>query len=139
MIADLVQQFAGSSEAAKLLGQLQGQGLSADQAQGAITARAEGAAEALQGGGLAGLLGGGGGGGGIGSALGGMLGGGGALGGMLGGGGAGGGVAGLPASVVKQISATVATKTGLSEVMATTAVSLVLPRVVDFVKSKLGG
>lgn len=139
MIDQLLSQFAGSSEAASLLGPLQQAGLSPAQATSAVSATAEGAASAAQNGGLASLLGGG---GGL-AGMAGMLGGGGGLGGMLGGlagGGAPTGAAGgLPPQLVDTIAATVAKKTGLSPEMAKSAVTLVLPKVIDFVKSKMGG
>ena len=119
------------------------------------------------GGGLGGLLGGGGaaalggllgggGGGGLGGALGGLLGGGGAapaggglggaLGGLLGGGGAGAALGGalgmnttgLPGPVVDTITKFVAEKSGLDEGKARMAVNVVLPKLVEFVKSKMG-
>jgi hypothetical protein len=120
------------------------------------------------GGGLGGLLGGGGaaalggllgggGGGGLGGALGGLLGGGtpapaagglgGALGGLLGGGGGAGAAlggalgmntTGLPGPVVDTITRFVAEKSGLDEAKARMAVNVVLPKMVEFVKSKMG-
>ncbi len=143
MIEGLVQQFLGSGDASQVLGQLQQQGMSPAQAQGAVTATAEGAAQAAASGGLGDLLGGG---TGMAGMLGGLMGGGGAaggLGGMLGslGGAAGSGAAsggsGLPPQLVDTIAQVVSQKTGLSADMAKTAVNVVLPKVIDFVKSKL--
>lgn len=164
MFESILTQFAGSGEAASLLPLLQQQGLTPDQARGAVAATAEGAAQEARSGGLAGLLGGA---GGVAGALGGLLGGGakrdadtggglgGALGGALGGmlGGKGGDVAtaerpgatgatapgGLPAGVIDSVARHVAAKTGLSPDMARTAVNLVLPRVIAFARSKLPG
>ncbi|MFN7146642.1 MAG: hypothetical protein ACK4YP_22905 [Myxococcota bacterium] len=166
MIESILAQFAGSGEASTLLSQLQQQGLSPQQAQCALSATAEGAAQEARSGGLAGLLGGS---GGVAGALGGLLGGGakrdgdtggglggalgGALGGMLGGAKGGADVAtaerpgatgatapgGLPAGVIDSVTRHVATKTGLAPEMARTAVNLVLPRVVAFAKSRLTG
>jgi len=150
MIDMLLQQFAGSGPAKEALSDLTAQGLSEGDAKNAVAATADGAAQALagDGGGLGGALGGllgGGGGGGLGGALGGLLGGGGgglggALGGLLGGGGGGGGgdVAGIPAAVVDKIAGVVAEKTGLPAMQAKLAVSVVLPKVVAFVKEKMG-
>lgn len=140
MIEQLVSQFAGSPEAAQLLGPLQQAGLTPAQATSAVGATAEGAASAASSGGLASLLGGG---GGLAGMAAGMLGGGGGLGGMLGGLAGGGAPAaatgGLPPQLVDTIAATVAQKTGLSPQMAKSAVTLVLPKIIDFVKSKMGG
>ncbi|MBX7196293.1 MAG: hypothetical protein K1X94_29845 [Sandaracinaceae bacterium] len=145
MIEGLVQQFLGSGEASQVLGQLQQQGMSPQQAQHAVSATAEGTVQAaaqgnlgdlLGGGGLAGALGGLMGGGGGGGGLGGLLGG---LGGLAGGApaGAAGGSA-LPPQLVDGIATFVSQKTGLQPAMAKTAVNVVLPKIVDFVKSKLG-
>ena len=141
MIEGLVQQFLGSGEASQVLGQLQQQGLSPQQAQGAVSATAEGAAQAATQGNLGDLLGGGG----LAGALGGLMGGGGGgLGGLLGGlagGGAPsatGGGSSLPPQLVDSIAQIVSQKTGLQPAMAKTAVNVVLPKIVDFVKSKMG-
>lgn len=139
MIEQLVSQFAGSPEAAQLLGPLQQAGLTPAQATSAVGATAEGAASAASSGGLASLLGGG---GGLAGMAAGMLGGGGGLGGMLGGlagGAAPAATGGLPPQLVDTIAQTVAQKTGLSPQMAKSAVTLVLPKIIDFVKSKMGG
>jgi hypothetical protein len=145
MIDALIQQFAGSGEAGQVLSQLQAQGLSPQQAQGAVAATAEGAANALSTGGLAELLGGS---AGLGNMLGGMLGGGGApaglgdmLGGMLGGGGSAisGGVGGLPPAMVETIANTIASNTGISAEMARNAVNLILPKLLQFAKSRMAG
>jgi len=139
MIEGLVQQFLGSGEASQVLGQLQQQGLTPQQAQGAVTATAEGTAQAAASGGLGDLLGGAGGLGAIGGLLGG--GGGGGLGGLLGGlaGGApAAGGSGLPPQLVDTIANVVSQKTGLPAATAKTAVNVVLPKIIDFVKSKLG-
>jgi hypothetical protein len=140
MIEGLVQQFLGSGEASQVLGQLQQQGLSPQQAQGAVSATAEGAAQAATQGSLGDLLGGG---GGLAGALGGLVGGGGGggLGGLLGGLAGGAptpGGSGLPPQLVDSIAQIVSQKTGLDPAMAKTAVNVVLPKVVDFVKSKMG-
>jgi len=89
----------------------------------------------LGGGGLGGLLGGGGGGGSGG--LGGLLGGGGGgLGGMLGG--LVGGSSGLPPAITEKIASFVAEQTGLGVDKARLAVNVVLPKVMEFVKAKMG-
>ena len=80
----------------------------------------------------------------------GVLGGGGvagALGAMMGGGGFGAGLSaltgggaatgGLPAALIDLVVGLVASKTGLSPELARTAVNVVLPQVVAFVKSRL--
>ena len=153
MIEGLVQQFLGSGEASQVLGQLQQQGMSPQQAQHAVSATAEGTVQAaaqgnlgdlLGGGGLAGalggLMGGGGGGGGLGGLLGGLggLAGGAPQGGGSPGGSVGGSVGALPPQLVDGIATFVSQKTGLQPAMAKTAVNVVLPKIVDFVKSKLG-
>ena len=147
MIEAIIKQFAGSTEAQGLLSSLTGNGLTPAQAQGALTATAEGAAQSLtQGGGgdLAGMLGGlmGGGGGGAASMLGGLMGGGGGgggvagmLGGLMGGGGA---PAGLPAGLVDSVATFVAQKTGLAQEHAKMAVNVILPKLMDYAKSKMG-
>jgi hypothetical protein len=133
MIEGLVQQFLGSGEATGLLAHLQGQGLTAPQAQGALTATAEGTAQVVQEQGLAAL-----GGGGLAGAVGSVLGGGGLAGGlgaMFGGGAPAAG--GVPSALVDTVAGVVASKTGLSADLAKMAVNLVLPHVIAFVKSKL--
>ncbi len=170
MLDSLMQQFLGSGAASETVSALTQQGLNQPQATSALSATAEGAMQALggggDGGGLGGLLGGGGaaalggllggGGGGLGGALGGLLGGGGnaapaggglggALGGLLGGGGAGAALGGalgmnttgLPGPVVDTITKFVAEKSGLDEGKARMAVNVVLPKLVEFVKSKM--
>jgi hypothetical protein len=147
MMQALLQQFAGSSGAADVITSLTGQGLSRDEAEKAVSATAEGAAAQFGGDGVAGLLGGlmgGGGGGGGGGAmgmLGGLMGGGGGGGamGMLGGlmgGGAAASSGGLPPEVLAGIARFVADKTGLSADKAQLAVSVVVPRVIAFIKDK---
>lgn len=178
MIDTLMQQFLGSGAASDTVSALTGQGLSQPEATSALSATAEGAVQALSGGGdggglggalggllggggagaaLGGLLGGGGDGGGLGGALGGLFGGGdapaaggsglgGALGGLLGGGGAGAALGGalgmnttgLPGPVVDTITKFVVEKSGLDEGKARMAVNVVLPKIVEFVKSKMG-
>lgn len=144
MIEGLVQQFLGSGEAAQVLGQLQQQGLSPQQAQGAVTATANGVAQAASQGDLSSLLGSGAALGMLGSLLGGGQGGGG-LGGLIGAlaGGAPAGqsaapAGGLPPQIVDSIAGFVTEKTGLAQPMAKTVVGIVLPQIIDFVKSKLG-
>jgi hypothetical protein len=74
-------------------------------------------------------MGGGGGGGGLGGLLGGLAGGAPA---------GGGGGTTLPPQLVDSIAQIVSQKTGLQPAMAKTAVGVVLPKIIDFVKSKLG-
>jgi hypothetical protein len=143
MMQALLQQFAGSSGAADVITSLTGQGLSRDEAEKAVSATAEGAAAQFGGDGVAGLLGGlmGGGGGGAMGMLGGLMGGGGGGGamGMLGGlmgGGAAASSGGLPPEVLAGIARFVADKTGLSPDKAQLAVSVVVPRVIAFIKDK---
>lgn len=133
MVDVLVKQFLGSGEAAGLLGQLTQQGLTPPQAQGALTATAEGTAQVVQEQGLGAL-----GGGSVAGALGALMGGGGLAAGLgaLTGGGQG---AGVPAALAEAVAGMVATRTGLSPALARTAVDLVLPQVVAYVKSKLAG
>lgn len=132
MIEGLIKQFLGSGTAGEAVAALKGKGLSEDQAKGAVDATAKGAVEALGGGG-----GGEGGGmlGGLGGALGGLLGGGGGgaggLGALLGGG-------GVPPAILDQVVGFVTQKTGLSEEHARMAANVVLPKIIDFVKSKMG-
>ena len=141
MMQELLKQFAGSSGAADVVNSLAGQGLSRDEAEKAVTATAEGAAAQLGGGGAAGMLGGllGGGGGGAMGMLGGLMGGGGGgamgmLGGLMGGGAPA--SSGLPPEMMATIARFVAEKTGLSPDKAQLAVSLVVPKVLEFLKSK---
>ncbi|UQA61181.1 hypothetical protein [Polyangium aurulentum] len=127
MIEGLIQQFLSSGAGKQAVEHVAGQGLGQAQAEAAVQATAEGAAEAVTsggggGGGLAGLLGGGGGLGALAGALGGV-----------GGGGS------LPPGVVDGIAKAVAGKAGIDENMARTVVNAVLPRVMEFVKSKMGG
>jgi predicted lipid-binding transport protein (Tim44 family) len=127
MMQALLQQFAGSSGAADVITSLTGQGLSRDEAEKAVSATAEGAAAQFGGDGVAGLLGGlmGGGGGGAMGMLGGLM-----------GGGAAASSGGLPPEVLAGIARFVADKTGLSPDKAQLAVSVVVPRVIAFIKDK---
>jgi hypothetical protein len=130
MIENLVQQFMGSGAFGQAVDALKGQhGLDDQQARGAVQATAEGTAEAMKsgGGGLGGLLGGLTGGGGLGG-----------LAGMLGGGSAG-GAGGLPPQLVDTVANFVAGRTGLDDTKARAVVAMVLPKVIDFAKSKFGG
>jgi hypothetical protein len=113
MMQALLQQFAGSAGAADVISSLTGQGLSKDEAEKAVTATAEGAA----------ALGGGGGGGAMGM-----------LGGLMGGGAAA--SSGLPPEMMATIATFVADKTGLSPDKARLAVSVVVPKVIAFIKEK---
>jgi hypothetical protein len=139
MIQSLLQQFAASAGAADVVRTLTGEGLSAAEATQAVHATAEGAAEQLgnnPAGALGGLLGGGSAGGALGM-LGGLLGGGGGggmLGGLLGGGGSG--EPGLPPELMAGIARFVADKTGLSPDKAQLAVSVVVPKIIAFVREK---
>jgi hypothetical protein len=143
MMQEILKQFAGSSGASDVVQSLARQGFSASEAEGAVQATVEGAAAQLGGGGgamgmLGGLLGGGGGGGAMGM-LGGLMGGGGGgamgmLGGLVGGGAPA--SSGLPPELMATIARFVAEKTGLAPEKAQLAVSLVVPRVIDFLKSK---
>jgi hypothetical protein len=142
MMQALLQQFAGSSGAADVVHSLTGQGLSRDEAEKAVSATAEGAAAQLGGdggGGAMGLLGGLMGGGAMGM-LGGLMGGGGGGGamGMLGGlmGGGAPASTGLPPELMATIARFVADKTGLSPDKAQLAVSIVVPKIIAFVKEK---
>jgi hypothetical protein len=148
MIQSLLQQFAASAGANDVVQSLTGQGFTAAEATKAMHATAEAAAEQL-GGNPAGLLGGllGGGGGGAMGMLGGLLGGGdaggnagggamGLLGGLLGGASGSSAPTGLPPEVMATIARFVADKTGLSPEKAQLAVSVVVPRVIAFVKEK---
>jgi hypothetical protein len=145
MMQALLQQFAGSSSAADVVGSLTGQGLSRDEAEKAVSATAEGAAAQLgdlsSGGGAMGMLGGlmGGGGGGAMGMLGGLMGGGGGgamgmLGGLMGGGAPA--SSGLPPEVMAAIARFVADKTGLSPDKAQMAVAVVVPKVIAFLQQK---
>ncbi len=128
MIENLVQQFLGSGAFGQAVDALKGQhGLDDQQARGAVQATAEGTADAIKsGGGLGGLLGGLTGGGGLGG-----------LAGMLGGG--GGGAGGLPPQLVDTVATFVAGRTGLDAGKARAVVGMVLPKVIEFAKSKFGG
>lgn len=140
MFADLMKQFTSSRDAEKVVSQLTGKGMSAEEAQRAVAATAEGAAEEASHGGLASLIGQGG----IAGAVSDVLGGGG-LGRSLG---ASPGpqsrstksqrTSGLEPQIIDRVAATVARKTGLSADKAKTAVNAVLPRAIDFAKQKLG-
>jgi hypothetical protein len=128
MMQEILKQFAGSSGASDVVQSLARQGFSASEAEGAVQATVEGAAAQLGGGGgamgmLGGLLGGGGGGGAMGM-----------LGGLVGGGAPA--ISGLPPELMATIARFVAEKTGLAPEKAQLAVSLVVPRVIDFLKSK---
>src|SRR5688572_20831531 len=138
MMDNLVKQFVGSSLGQQAVQQLTGQGLSADQANKAVEATAQGTAEQVGSGGAQGLFGGLGGGAGApqgGTATGG--GGGGGLGGLVGslGGLFGGGksattaAGGLPPQIVDRIAGEVANRAGLDPGMARMAVNAVLPKV----------
>lgn len=156
MIDQLLQQFMGSGAASEAVSALTRQhGLSQPQAEGAVSATVEGAAQAVGGGAgfdlaslAGGLLGGSGGGGGGGSggggfgALGGLLGG--LAGGGSGGGGSGGGGlgalgglfggGGASSQMTETVAGFVAQKTGLSPAIANTVVSIVLPKILEYVK-----
>lgn len=133
MLEQLVGPFLQSGEGASLLKELQGQGLSPQQATAAVTATAEGAsAQAAQGGmaSLGGLLGG---------LAGGAPGGGPSLGGLAGmlGGAAtpaaapAPGQPGAPNPLVALIAPVVAQKTGLSPAVAQVVVTLALPKLMS--------
>ena len=138
MFADLMKQFTSSREAEKVVSQLTGKGMSSEQAQRAVAATAEGAAEEASQGGLSSLIG-----------QGGIAG---AVSDVLGGGGLGRSLgtspgpkstksqwtSGVEPQIVDRVAATVAKKTGLSADMAKTAVNAVLPRAIHFAKQKLG-
>lgn len=144
MIEQLVGQFLGSQAGQSAVAELGAQGLSPQQANGAVTATAEGVAAQLGGGGGANplgafgaLLGGGGG-----SPFGALLGGGdgnllGALGGLLDGGStnAAPGGSNALAGLAGPIGKFVAEKTGLAPALAQTVVSVVLPKVVEWFQS----
>lgn len=132
MLDDLVKQFLGSGAGQQAVQQLEAQGLSPQQAQGAVQVTAEGAAQHLgSGGGIAGMLGSLGGGGGARGIAG-------ALGGLAGGRGGKGKLA-LPPQVVDTIAQTIASKVGIHPGMAKTVVDVVLPKVLEFARSKMGG
>lgn len=127
MINELLQNVLKSGAGAELLKQVQEKGLSADQATSALKATAEGVMEQGGAGGLASLASG-------------MLGGGGLAsmaGGLLGGGPANAGPSSLTA-MVPGIAQFVAQKTGLDPAMASTVVTMALPKVIELVKSHMG-
>lgn len=148
MLDMLVQQFINSDSARETISQLTHQtSLNEQEAQNAVHATADTAAQELaaratgQGGqadegaaAFGGMLGGG--------ALGGL---GGALGGLLAGGAAGEsrgqglGALLLTPDLISRVTTVVASRTGLDEGIARTVVSLVLPKVVDYAQSFLGG
>jgi nucleoid DNA-binding protein len=118
---DLVKQFLDSGEANQLVRSLaQNQGLTPQQAQGAVKATAEGTATTIQEKGIdvnnlgAGMLG--------------------ALAGAVGLGKPG----GLPPEIVQGITDKVSNMTGLSPATCSTVVNLVLPKVVEFMKGQIG-
>lgn len=118
MIADLLGQFVNSPAAQEAVSSVASEtGLGAAEAQKAVVATAEGAAEAANDGDLLGNLGS-------------LLGGGG-LGSLLGGGGAG-----IADGIGKSIAKIVAEKTGISETVAMTVVGIVLPKIMEFVQGK---
>lgn len=126
MLEMLVGQFMKSANGGELLGQLQKQGLSAGQAESAVSATAEGAMQQMGGtenpAGAAAALGGG------------NLGG--ALGGMLGGLGAGGAQAPGLGAMTQPVAAFVAKKTGLQPAVAAMVVSAALPKLLEMIKGK---
>lgn len=116
---DQMTQLLKSPAAADLLKQLQGHGLSDQQASAALSATAEGVVEQTSGaGGLAGMAAG---------LMGGAGGGLGALGSLLGGGAGGDATSGMSA-MAGPVAAFVAQKTGLAPAMAQTIVNAVLPK-----------
>lgn len=129
MIEALVGQFLQSGAGNDVINQLKSHGLAAPQAQAAVQATAEGAAQQLggAGGGLgdmaAGLLGGAGGGG-----LGGLAA------GLMGSGGAAASGAGNIAALAGPIAQFVAQKTGLSPAIAATVVNVALPKLLEMIK-----
>jgi len=131
MIQEFVGEFMKSGAGADLVSKLAGQGLDATQAQGAISATAEGALEQLRGGQ----------GGGLGAVVGGLLGGtGGGLGSLLGTPAAAGhGASSGLTSLIQPIASFVSTKTGLEHATALSVVSTVLPKIVELIQSKMGG
>lgn len=126
MLDQIVGPFLQSGAGSELLKNLQGQGLTADQASSAVTATAEGAMAqtTATGGGL----------GGIASLAGGMLGGaGGGLAGLMGGGGA------SPINaMIAPVAGFVAQKTGLAPQVATMVVSAALPKLLSLLKGDSG-
>ncbi len=135
MLNELVGQLLKSGTGEELLKSVQAHGLSADQATRAVTATAEGAMSQL------------GSGSGVASAVGDLLGGGGAGGlasmaaGLLGGspGAAATGPASSFASFAPAIAQFVSQKTGLAPALATTVVSLALPKLETLIRSQLAG
>lgn len=135
MIEALVGQFLQSGAGTDVMNQLKSHGLEAPQAQAAVQATAEGAAQQLGGaggGGLgelaAGLLGGASGGGGLGGLAAGLMGGGGVP---------AGGTGGI-AALAGPIAQFVAQKTGLSPAIATTVVNVALPKLLEMMKGAGG-
>ncbi len=143
MIDQLIGQFLSSQDGKSTVAELSAHGLDQQQATSAVTATAQGVASQLGGGGdpLSALLGGGSGGAVLG-ALGGLFGGGssgaeasplGGLGSLLGGGSS---AASNPlAGLAGPIGHFVAEKTGLAPALAQTVVSVVLPKVVAWFQS----
>jgi hypothetical protein len=117
MIEQLLNQFAGSSEAGSAIQELVAKGLSPEKAKDAVVATAQGAKEAAA----------------SSSGLGGL----GALAGMFGGGGGGGGLMGaLGGPMVDQIVLFVSTKVGIDASTAKMVVDVVLPKVLSLVQQK---
>jgi hypothetical protein len=120
MLEMLVGQFMKSANGAELLGHLQKQGLTQDQAQNAVGATAEGAMQQLggsQGGGLGGIAG--------------MLAGG------LGGGQPNGQLPSLSA-MTQPVAAFVSKKTGLQPAIAAMVVNAALPKLLELLKGRQG-
>ncbi len=126
MFDQLAKQFLGSDQGSSIVNDVAAQtGIGKDQAEVAVEATAEGAAEHLgDAGGLANLLSGGGG----------LMG---LAGSFLGGGGGGGAAGTVPPEVAGKIAEFVAEKTGLSEDVATSVVNAVLPKVIEYAKDKM--
>jgi hypothetical protein len=112
MLDKLIGPFLQSAEGSELLKNIEGQGLTRDQASAAVNATAEGVSQ-QQGGAQ----------GGIGALAGGALGG-----GALGGAGSGGG------GMVNKVAQFVAQKTGLDPAKAQSVVAMVLPKLLNLVK-----
>ncbi|MBX7113218.1 MAG: hypothetical protein K1X64_02700 [Myxococcaceae bacterium] len=135
MIEALVNQFLQSGAGADVMNQLKSHGLEAPQAQAAVQATAEGAAQQLGGaggGGLgelaAGLLGGASGGGGLG----------GLAAGLMGGASTTAASAGNLAALAGPIAQFVAQKTGLAPAIASTVVNVALPKLLEMMKGAGG-
>ena len=125
MLEQILSSFMGSSEAGGLVQSLAAQGLSADKAQAAVAATAEGAQQAVREAGVGGLLA-------LAADGDGPLG---MLGGLLGGASTSAGMAG---PMVDQIAAFVAGKVGIDPAMAKKVVGMVLPKIIDMAKGKSG-